>query len=80
MKKLFFVLVHFLALTIDLLGAQPDNEALEPKVEGAEVVTLIEDDSLAGWRVPSERWSIADGVITGDTQGKEAGRAGVDLY
>ena len=71
MKKSLVALVNFLALASCLLWAQPGNEALEPKVEGTDVVTLITGDTFEGWRVPSKRWSVADGIITGDTEGQK---------
>ncbi|MGJ8725205.1 MAG: 3-keto-disaccharide hydrolase [Roseibacillus sp.] len=71
MRNLLFILLSFLTLSFGLLCAQPSNEALEPKVEGADVITLIEGGTFEGWRVPSDRWSITGGVITGDTQGEK---------
>ncbi|HAV12254.1 MAG TPA: hypothetical protein DCX06_01995 [Opitutae bacterium] len=43
------------------------NEAVEPSVQGEDVIFLIEEDSLKGWTVPSDRWSVDRGVVIGDT-------------
>lgn len=60
--------VYCLLLTSGLLLAEPGNVAAEPEAIGAEAIQLISGDTLEGWKAPSERWSIADGVITGDTK------------
>lgn len=62
---------YCLLLTPSLLLAGPSNEAVEPELRGTEVVQLISGDTLDGWTVPSERWSIVDGVIFGDTKGEK---------
>ncbi|MEN8661553.1 MAG: 3-keto-disaccharide hydrolase [Lentimonas sp.] len=43
---------------------------VEPSAEGAQSISLIKEDTLEGWKVPSECWSIQAGVITGDTGSK----------
>ncbi|MEM6886232.1 MAG: DUF1080 domain-containing protein [Verrucomicrobiota bacterium] len=39
----------------------------EPKLPEAETIQLIQANTLDGWKVPSDLWSIQDGVITGET-------------
>lgn len=58
-----------LALLSCLASAEPPAEASEPELKGDKVVPLISAQSLEGWKAPSSRWTIADGVITGDTAG-----------
>lgn len=53
-----------------LCFAQAGNELTEPIVEGVHSISLIHEDTLEGWKVPSDCWSIKDGVITGDTGSK----------
>ncbi|CAA6678407.1 Unannotated [Lentimonas sp. CC4] len=50
-------------------SAEPVVDSPEPQLKGDQVVQLITDHSLEGWKVPSTRWSIKDGAITGDTMG-----------
>lgn len=50
-----------------LIFAQAGNEASEPSFEGTHSISLIQADTLEGWEVPSDCWSIKDGVITGNT-------------
>ncbi|MGD7653418.1 MAG: 3-keto-disaccharide hydrolase [Verrucomicrobiales bacterium] len=52
-----------------LLLAEGGKHDAEPVVEGAEVIQLIDGKSLKWWKAPSDRWSVEDGVITGDTGG-----------
>ncbi|MEP4078382.1 3-keto-disaccharide hydrolase [Haloferula sp.] len=59
--------------------AQGDKEKAEPELKGEEVIQLIKKDSLQGWKTPSDRWSISEGVIVGDT-GKVALDAPEWLY
>jgi hypothetical protein len=51
-------------------SAEPVVESPEPELKGDQVIQLISGQSLTGWKVPSSRWSIKDGVITGDTMGE----------
>ncbi|MDP4625615.1 MAG: DUF1080 domain-containing protein [Akkermansiaceae bacterium] len=62
---------YCLLLTQSFLLAEPSNEAVEPDIKGSEAIELISGNTLDGWTAPSERWSIADGVITGDTKGEK---------
>ncbi|MGJ8642548.1 MAG: 3-keto-disaccharide hydrolase [Luteolibacter sp.] len=62
---------YFILLAPSLLLAEPGNEAVKPEFKGDEVIQLISGNTLEGWTVPSERWSISDGVITGDTKGEK---------
>ena len=45
------------------------NEAAEPTVNGPGTIDLLEGGTLDAWKVPSDHWSIKDGVIVGDTGG-----------
>lgn len=54
-----------------LLFAKDGEQVAEPSVEGAKAIQLIQSNSFDGWKVPSDCWSIRDGVIAGDT-GPEA--------
>lgn len=47
--------------------AQAVKSDAEPILEGDAVIELIQADSFEGWLVPSDCWSIEDGVIIGDT-------------
>ena len=58
-------------LTPCLLLGEPANDAVEPQLKSEGFIQLISEDSFAGWTVPSERWTIAGGVITGDTNGEK---------
>ncbi|WP_411825601.1 DUF1080 domain-containing protein [Luteolibacter sp. AS25] len=66
MKTLFCLL-----LVPSILLARPANDALEPEIKGKGAIQLISGNTLDGWQVPSDRWSIANGIITGDTNGEE---------
>ncbi|MGJ8676057.1 MAG: family 16 glycoside hydrolase [Akkermansiaceae bacterium] len=44
---------------------------VEPEFNGSNVEQLITNNSFSGWQVPSNRWTINGGVITGDTDGEE---------
>lgn len=54
-----------------LASAEAADEAAEPQVKGQKVIQLMSSQSLTGWKAPSSRWSIKDGVITGDTKGEK---------
>ncbi|MGJ8641196.1 MAG: 3-keto-disaccharide hydrolase [Opitutaceae bacterium] len=53
-----------------LLLAQATDELKEPTVRGEGWVSLIKKDSLEGWKVASEHWSIEGSTIVGDTGSK----------
>lgn len=63
-----------------LLIAKNNSQEPEPAVEGADAIHLIDKEgALDKWSAPSERWSIQQGVITGDT-GKVALKTPEWLY
>ncbi|MGJ8652529.1 MAG: 3-keto-disaccharide hydrolase [Opitutaceae bacterium] len=70
-RKHYFtqIITYFLVLPC-LIFANGSQEGAEPEVRGADVIELIKENSFEGWKVPSERWSIQDGVIVGDTEGQ----------
>ena len=47
--------------------AQQVNEAIEPTLEGIEVIDLLQGGMLDAWKVPSNHWSLENGVIIGNT-------------
>lgn len=62
--KILFItclMLHHLGFT------QQVNEAIEPKVEGCEVIDLLEGSTLDAWKVPSKHWRFEEGEIIGDT-------------
>ncbi|MFC7336452.1 DUF1080 domain-containing protein [Haloferula chungangensis] len=71
MKTLTTLSCTFLILLSSFVSAESAQDDSEPKLKGDKVITLISDQSLKGWQVPSSRWSIKDGVITGDTKGEK---------
>ena len=74
--KLLFItclMIHHLGFT------QQVNFAIEPKVEGGEVIDLLEGSTLDAWKVPSNHWYLEEGTIIGDT-GKEALEAPEWIY
>ncbi|MGJ8671991.1 3-keto-disaccharide hydrolase [Rubritalea sp.] len=63
-----------IALTLaasHFLSAASSDNAKEPTLDDSKDVKLIAENSFEGWEVPSELWTIKDGVITGDTAGKK---------
>lgn len=71
MKFLPALPLTLLPLLSCFASAAPTGASPEPELKGDQVTQLISDQSLKGWKVPSKRWSIEDGVITGDTQGEK---------
>lgn len=71
MRFLSALSLTFLTVLSCVASAEPAGEASEPELKGEKVISLISDQSFKGWKVPSSRWSIKDGVITGDTAGKK---------
>lgn len=59
--------------------AEGGEEDAEPDIQGVKVVQLIEETTMEGWEVPSDSWSIEEGVIIGDT-GAEALKAPEWIY
>ncbi|MCC4831817.1 DUF1080 domain-containing protein [Shewanella sp. 10N.7] len=53
------------------VSAQQLNEAIEPLIEGDNVISLSQDNTLDNWQVPSNLWSIKNGIIIGDTKGEK---------
>jgi hypothetical protein len=51
------------------LACWADDETVEPTVEGANAIVLINKSSLDGWEVPSDHWSVKNGTLIGDTEG-----------
>lgn len=71
MKILLALPITLLTFLSCFASAEPAGEASEPEIKGDKVIQLISDQSLKGWKVPSSRWSIKDGMITGDTMGEK---------
>lgn len=71
------VLTKFIAVSLccfiftNTVNAQQKNDAVEPLFKGDDVIKLIKNDTLDNWQVPSDYWSIKNGVIIGDTKGKK---------
>lgn len=79
-RKLVLSWIVGLCVAIPSLAlAEDDKEGAEPGVQGEGVIELIKKGSLEGWKAPSDRWSIHEGVIVGDT-GKTALDAPEWLY
>ena len=70
MRFLSALPLTLLPLLSCVVSAEPVVESPEPELKGDKVIQLISDQSLKGWKVPSSRWSIKDGEITGDTMGE----------
>lgn len=58
-------------LLVKLIAAETVTQAPEPELTGDKVISLISEQSFKGWKVPSNRWTIKDSIITGDTAGEE---------
>ncbi|MGJ8655828.1 MAG: 3-keto-disaccharide hydrolase [Akkermansiaceae bacterium] len=71
MKKPLCLILNFIVITASLVTAKPTANDPEPQVKGDKAITLIAKDTFKGWTVPSDRWVISDGIITGDTKGKK---------
>jgi len=71
MKHSFWIVLGVLSLSSSIFAAEVLNEAAEPELKGDQVIHLIAANTLKGWKVPSDRWTIADGVIAGDTKGEK---------
>jgi hypothetical protein len=54
-----------------LAFSQYVNEAIEPTVEGSEVINLLNGDNLDAWKVPSNHWRLDEGVIVGNTDNEK---------
>lgn len=63
-------IISFCLILPCLLFAKSSEEEAEPRVSGSKAIELIQSDSLKGWKVPSDCWSIRDGVIVGNTAGQ----------
>ena len=70
MRFLSTLPLTLLPLISCVASAESVIESPEPELKGDQVIQLIADQSLEGWKVPSSRWSIKDGEITGDTMGE----------
>ncbi|MDF7800263.1 DUF1080 domain-containing protein [Pontiellaceae bacterium B1224] len=51
--------------------AQNANESVEPAVSGEGAIDLLAGGTLDAWGEASERWSLEDGCIVGDTGGEK---------
>lgn len=51
--------------------SQEANEAVEPSVERPNAIDLLEGGTLDAWKTPSDRWSLVEGSIVGDTGGEK---------
>jgi hypothetical protein len=70
MKHLLFSLICFCLIVPRAAFSQSANEALEPTVKGAGMIDLLASGTLDTWKVPSNRWSIVNGSIVGQTAGE----------
>lgn len=66
------LIVFFLSWMLPRLAfSQNVNEAIEPAVEGSDVIDLLHGGTLDAWKVSSEHWSLEGETIIGNT-GSEA--------
>ena len=70
MKHIVLIISFSCWMLPHLALAQNINEAIEPAVEGKEVIHLLNGGTLDAWKVPSNHWSLEEGAIVGNT-GKE---------
>lgn len=68
--KMLFVF-FFCWILPQTISSQQINEAIEPEVKGEKVIDLLEDNSLNAWKIPSNRWSIQNGMIVGNTNNEK---------
>jgi 3-keto-disaccharide hydrolase len=73
MRHLSFLFACSFLLLPRLAFSQQDNEAIEPSVEGAGVIDLLEGGTLDAWIVPPAHWHFEGGSIIGDTGGQTLG-------
>ena len=66
-KHTVFILFISCWMLPHLVFTQVVNEAIEPAVEGLEVIDLLHGATLDAWKVPSNHWHLEDGAIIGNT-------------
>lgn len=67
-KNIPFVLaLIFFCVQPTVMFSQNENEAIEPPVQGSEVLGLLGGNTLDAWKVPSNHWCLEEGAIVGDT-------------
>ena len=73
--KMKFVLSLFICYCLTmphLVFSQDANETIEPTVEGAGTINLLEGGTLYAWKVPSAHWSLNKGnIVVGYTGPKK---------
>lgn len=69
-KYITLVLVSIVLLYSNPGFTQKINEAQEPKLIGKKVINLLPDNSLDVWNIPSENWSLEEGLLVGNTGNK----------
>jgi hypothetical protein len=65
-------ILFYLMTSLQANGQSFPKEDVEPILNEANAIALIQESSLKGWEVPSaEHWSIEKGTIIGDTKGEK---------
>ena len=63
-KDIFSILVLFLGCMLPTIMFSQINEAIEPEIKGGDVIDLLEGDILNAWKIPSNRWSLEERIMT----------------
>ncbi|MEM9158039.1 MAG: DUF1080 domain-containing protein [Verrucomicrobiota bacterium] len=67
MRSLFQTLFAIAVVASQSSLAQSENDAAEPSVEGPRSIDLLVNDPLDSWDLPSDLWTIENGVVIGNT-------------
>ena len=74
MKHLDIIFTISFTVVSHMAFSQSVNEAIEPPVNGPEVIDLIEGGTLEAWKVPSDNWKLEGESVIGST-----GEEGLDI-